>query len=100
MGYLPSVLMAQQLCFSIFVLDQFDAETVFNKGKLYNSGWLEVNALGDWDCFIFHDVDLFPQNISVKYECAKNVGEVKHLGIAIDKFNYKFRFTRNQESDK
>lgn len=39
-----------------------------------------------YDCFVFHDVDLLPENDRLLYTCDKTP---KHLSVAIDKYNYK-----------
>jgi len=43
----------------------------FNKGRLMNTGFsyirnLEING---FDCYVFHDVDLLPENDYNTYRC-------------------------------
>ena len=47
-----------------------------------------VEALGLWDvrCFIFHDVDLVPENDRNLYTCPEMP---RHMSAAVDKFNYR-----------
>ena len=60
--YLHSVLIQQNVTYGIFVLSQND-EGLFNKGILLNAGVLEITKLNDsYDCFVFQDVDLIPEN--------------------------------------
>lgn len=39
-----------------------------------------------WDCFIFHDVDLIPENDDLQYTCNQN--HPIHFSVAVSKFNY------------
>ena len=91
--HLPEILMKQQACFGIYVLDQFDNSSIFNKAKLYNSGILEARKDKEWDCYAFHDVDLLPRNETILYECSED-GNVRHISVGIDKYNYKLRYDR------
>jgi hypothetical protein len=38
---------------------------------LFNIGFVEAMKKENWDCFIFHDVDLYPEDI--RYISAKGV---------------------------
>ncbi|TKR64209.1 hypothetical protein L596_024782 [Steinernema carpocapsae] len=81
---LHALLQKQQLDYGIFVLDQSENQT-FNKAKLMNMGFVEARKLYNWDCFIFHDVDMIPENDRNMYTCAD---KPKHMGVAVDKFKY------------
>ena len=84
--YLPEILLNQKACFGIYVLDQYDDKTLFNKAKLYNAGFLEARKDKDWDCYVFHDVDLLLQNQTIKYECSSNKTKPVHMSVAISKY--------------
>ena len=86
--YLPGMLMNQLSCFGIYVLDQFDISTTFNKAKLFNAGILQAKKDKNWDCFVFHDVDLLLKNESILYKCESS-GDPLHLSIAVDKYQYR-----------
>ncbi len=45
---------------------------------LYNLAYLEALKDYDWDCFIFHDVDLLPEDDRNLYTCPE---EVKHMSV-------------------
>lgn len=71
-----------------------------------NSGFLEIMSLAEYktklskikftdysfDCVIFHDVDLLPEDDRIMYTCPVN--KPRHLSVAIDKFNYKIFYTK------
>ncbi|XP_066294142.1 beta-1,4-galactosyltransferase 4-like [Branchiostoma lanceolatum] len=83
-------LQRQGLDYTIYVIEQHGEEQGFCKGLLYNVGFTE--ALKDdpsYDCFIFHDVDLIPEDDRNLYTCARSP---YHLSVAIDKFDYKLTY--------
>ena len=51
------ILQRQELEYQIFVINQVGNDP-FNRAKLLNVGFIEALKLYDWDCFVFHDVDL------------------------------------------
>ena len=51
-----------------------------------NIGYAEAMKDYDWDCFIFHDVDLVPLNDRNLYYCSSNP---RHMSAAVNTFNYK-----------
>ena len=62
---------------------------------LFNIGFLEALKINDWNCFVFHDVDLLPENDFNIYNCADmprhmSVGtiEIKNNKIEKTKYNY------------
>ena len=52
-----------------------------------NSGFMEIAKLDKFDCFVFHDVDLLPEDDRILYTCDKN--GIKHLAYALEEWNYK-----------
>ncbi|XP_062572940.1 beta-1,4-N-acetylgalactosaminyltransferase bre-4-like [Saccostrea cucullata] len=84
MNNLHSILYRQQIEYTVYVVEQADNRG-FNKGKLYNVGYTEA-VKRNHDCFVFHDVDLIPENDNILYGCIRSP---MHLSRAIDKFNYK-----------
>uniref|UniRef100_A0A915AMD2 Beta-1,4-N-acetylgalactosaminyltransferase n=1 Tax=Parascaris univalens TaxID=6257 RepID=A0A915AMD2_PARUN len=85
---LHSLLTKQQLDYAIFVVEQAANET-FNRAKLMNVGYAEAIKLHDWKCFIFHDVDLLPEDDRNLYSCPD---EPRHMSVAVDKFDYKLPY--------
>ena len=51
-----------------------------------NIGYLEVRRLGRYDCFIYHDVDLIPEDLTNFYGCAK---KPRHLAATRSITNYR-----------
>ena len=63
------------------------ANSTFNKGVLMNAGFQAASEDDDYDCFIFHDVDMIPENARNLYSC--NDARPRHLSPAVDTFSYK-----------
>lgn len=51
-----------------------------------NVGFKEANKIFDFNCFVFHDTDLIPEDDRNDYGCPSSP---RHLSVAIDKFDYK-----------
>ncbi|VDP34033.1 unnamed protein product [Soboliphyme baturini] len=64
---------------------------IFNKGKLMNVGYLFAKALRHHSCYIFHDVDLLPEDIRNVYACDQNP---RHLAVAVDTLNYRLIYNQ------
>ncbi|KAG7515257.1 hypothetical protein JOB18_003791 [Solea senegalensis] len=86
--HLHPFLQRQQLHYSIYIIQQAGDET-FNRAKLLNVGYLEALKDYDWDCFIFHDVDLVPENDHNLYVCDE---QPKHLVVGRNATGYKLRY--------
>jgi len=63
-----SFLQKQQIDYTIFVVNQ-NGNDQFNRALLFNVGYLEAMKLYSYDCFIFHDVDLLPEDLRNVYKC-------------------------------
>ena len=83
--YLHPMLQRQEIHYCIFVVEQFD-DGRFNKGLVMNSGFLEIQkSFGKFDCFVFHDVDMVPEDDRNIYLCQD---KPVHLSPFIDKYQY------------
>lgn len=82
---LHPMLQRQRTAYCIFVSEQED-EGRFNKGAVMNAGFREVMKSSPFDCVIFHDVDMLPENDRNIYQCQD---APTHLSPLIDKFQYK-----------
>ena len=59
---------------------------IFNKGAIMNAAFTEVTRMTSYDCVIFHDVDMLPEDDRNFYRCSAR--SPLHLGVSIDKYNY------------
>ncbi|CAF0740355.1 unnamed protein product [Adineta steineri] len=84
-----SFLKQQQLDYTIFVVNQHGQQP-FNRAALFNVGFLEAMKLYSFDCFIFHDVDLLPEDLRNVYKCGE---KPRHMSVAVDKFNYRLLYS-------
>ncbi|XP_048840330.1 beta-1,4-galactosyltransferase 4 [Brienomyrus brachyistius] len=86
--HLHPFLQRQQLHYGIYVIHQAGS-SVFNRAKLLNVGFLEALKDYDWDCFVFHDVDLIPENDNNLYACER---QPKHLVVGRNVTGYRLRY--------
>lgn len=82
---LHPLLMKQQIEYGIFVIEQI-TDGLFNRAALMNVGFLEALKLHQWDCFIFHDVDLIPMDDRNIYNCPD---QPRHMSVAVDTMGFK-----------
>ncbi|XP_023930439.1 beta-1,4-N-acetylgalactosaminyltransferase bre-4-like [Lingula anatina] len=80
----------QLLEYRIVVTEQYGTGT-FNKGRIMNAAFLECRKAFQFDCVIFHDVDMLLENDRNMYVCGNDTTP-KHLSPAVDKFRYKIVF--------
>jgi beta-1,4-galactosyltransferase 1 len=59
---------------------------VFNKAMLMNAGYSVAKQRGNYDCFIFHDVDLLPLDDRNFYTCSPTP---RHVAGFISKWGYR-----------
>lgn len=84
LSYMHPFLTRQQLNYRIVVVEQ-TAAAAFNRAKLFNIGFVEALKLDQYDCFIFHDVDLLPLSDYNTYSCTH---QPRHMYSAVDTFRY------------
>lgn len=75
----------QQLEYQIFIIYQTHGYW-FNRGALFNAGFVEAMKIRKWDCFILHDIDLVPMDDRNLYDCPRL--NPRHLAVDLDKFDY------------
>lgn len=86
--HLHPFLQRQQLHYAIYIIHQA-GDGMFNRAKLLNIGYLEALKDFSWDCFIFHDVDLVPENDHNLYKCEQ---QPKHLVVGRNSTGYILRY--------
>lgn len=86
--YMHKILQRQELDYKIYVVNQVD-DNNFNRAKLLNIGFVESLKQYDWQCFVFHDVDLVLENDKCLYRCPEMP---RHLSVAIDKYKYRLPY--------
>lgn len=90
LNHIHPFLQKQNLYYKIFVIEQKDNKE-FNRGKLFNIGFVEALKDKPFPCFIFHDVDLIPLNLNNIYACTKYP---RHMSSSVDKYRYKVPYDR------
>nr|XP_009858040.1 beta-1,4-galactosyltransferase 2 isoform X1 [Ciona intestinalis]XP_018666899.1 beta-1,4-galactosyltransferase 2 isoform X2 [Ciona intestinalis] len=88
MWHLHPILQRQQIYYKVYVIQQA-YNLAFNKAKLMNIGYLEAMKEDLYDCVVFHDVDLLPEDDRLLYHCTDTP---KHLSVAIDKYGYRLPY--------
>jgi hypothetical protein len=61
----------------------------FNRARLMNIGYNEAMKDYDWDCFVFHDVDLVPEDDRNLYHCPFYP---RHMSSHVNTFNYELPY--------
>jgi len=67
----------------------------FNRGMLMNIGFVEAHLQNkirnesQFDCFVFHDVDLLPEDDRNSYSCPEDL-RPRQLAILFDIYNYTY----------
>nr|XP_046919839.1 beta-1,4-N-acetylgalactosaminyltransferase bre-4-like [Dermatophagoides farinae] len=82
------MLMRQNIDYGVYIVEQLGNKS-FNRAKLMNVGFLEASKQYPYDCFIFHDVDLIPEDDRNLYTCPE---QPRHMSVAIDKFRYRLPY--------
>ena len=81
-------LQRQRLYYRIIVVEQLK-DSPFNRAALFNVGFVEALKMSPFDCFVFSDVDLLPEDDRNYYGCPTSP---RHMSVAVDKFNYKLPY--------
>ncbi|XP_047992716.1 beta-1,4-N-acetylgalactosaminyltransferase bre-4-like [Leguminivora glycinivorella] len=89
LNHIHQFLMKQNLIeYGIFIIEQASRHDYFNRGKLLNVGFLASRNVTDWQCFIFHDIDLLPLDQRNIYTCPDEK-QPRHHAAAVDSRDFK-----------
>lgn len=83
--HMHQFLRKQELDYGIYIIEQ-SGDGDFNRAKLLNVGYEVSKTMHDYNCFIFHDVDLIPENDQSIYACQENP---YHISRCLDIYEYK-----------
>ena len=91
LNHIHPFLNKQQIDYGIYLIEPI-ANLTFNRALLMNIGFLESLKLSDdyWDCFIFHDVDLLPEDERNLYKCSEE--NPRHMSVAVSTLNYRLPY--------
>ena len=81
-------LQRQQVEYGIYIVEQSGSQP-FNRAMLMNVGAAEALKQHDYQCFIFHDVDLLPEDDRNLYTCPI---QPRHMSVSIDSFLYRLPY--------
>ena len=85
--YIHRYLTEQQINYYVIYVIEPAENIQFNRARLLNIGYLEALKEENFTCFIFHDVDMLPENIKQNaYECDPIYP--KQMAISISIYNY------------
>ncbi|KAK7108727.1 beta-1,4-N-acetylgalactosaminyltransferase bre-4-like [Littorina saxatilis] len=84
------LLQRQQLDYTVFVVE-LEQGIDFNRALLFNIGFKEAMKLNNYTCFIFHDVDLLPEDDRNLYRCSDLP---RHMSVAVDRMKYKLPYNQ------
>jgi hypothetical protein len=80
----------QLIDYAIYIVEPL-ANLTFNRGLLMNIGFLESLKVSNdhWQCFMFHDVDLVPEDERNIYSCPETP---RHMSSTMSTFNYQLPY--------
>ncbi|RNA23369.1 beta-1-4-N-acetylgalactosaminyltransferase bre-4-like, partial [Brachionus plicatilis] len=89
LNHMHPFLKKQQIEYGIYLVEPVENIT-FNRGLLMNIGYAEaVSESKSWECFVFHDVDLLPEDERNIYSCPETP---RHMSSAVSTLKYKLPY--------
>ncbi|KAA0186674.1 hypothetical protein HAZT_HAZT001605, partial [Hyalella azteca] len=69
----------------VYVVYVVWCSALFNRAKLLNVGFVEAMKAARFDCIVFHDVDMLPEDDRHLYHCAE---QPRHMVVASSNNKY------------
>lgn len=86
LNHMHPFLKKQQMEYGIYLVEPV-ANITFNRGLLMNIGFAEaLSENKNWECFVFHDVDLLPEDERNLYSCPETP---RHMSSAVSTLKYR-----------
>lgn len=82
--YMHPFLKKQEFHYRIFIIEQAD-QKLFNRAKLLNIGFTEASKVDNFNCYIFHDIDLLPLSGGNEYFCPTSP---RHMSVSVDTMDF------------
>ena len=92
LSHLHPLLARQQRDYQVFLVEQVDTFP-FNRGALLNIGVLEARKLGEFNCFVLHDVDMIPETDLALYQCPPS-GQILHMAVSVSRWRYRIAYNQ------
>nr|XP_039268044.1 beta-1,4-galactosyltransferase 4-like [Styela clava] len=85
LSHMHPIWQRQEIDYTVYTLTQA-GDGLFNRAKLMNTGVAEAKKDGDFDCYVFHDVDILAENDKCLYSCHEE--NPRHVAAYLDAFDY------------
>lgn len=87
--YMHQFLTRQNVFYGIYLVEP-EKNLKFNRAMLINIGYIESlkQTEYNWNCFVFHDVDLLPESEKNVYGCDKNFPKQMAIAVNINSYSY------------
>ena len=86
LGNIHRFLQQQYVDYTVIVVEQADSHP-FNRAALLNVGYLEMSSSEHYDCHVYHDVDLVPEDLCNLYFCGT---QPRLLCVARNSYRYRY----------
>lgn len=88
LNHMHKFLQKQNIEYAIYIIEEVPNKQ-FNRAMLMNIGSRVALKDVNWDCFVFHDVDLVPEDDRNFYYCPM---WPRHMSVAVNTLQYKLPY--------